>query len=196
MTATHAPAAMPAHSFVNAEFSDNRLDGNLILKLFIDRIVLRDVAATMRTADRQRRFEDFVNLIVGRNGATCTLAVSGTAGPGRRLGIPLGFALGEWRRLPLVGALGLFELRLETIASGASSRGASSRCVFQSVAMSRCVVVHLHHTHEVKRQVIRWRCTCCHRRTGRQPHHGRSRAMAGSRAACRRSSGLVATGGV
>ncbi len=30
----------------------------------------------------------------------------------------LGLALGEWRRLPLVGALGRFELSLETIAFG------------------------------------------------------------------------------
>src|SRR5450755_708495 len=72
----------------------------------------------MRTAVGQRRFEDFVDLVVGRDGTMSTLAVSGPLGPSSGLGILFGFALGERRRLPLVGTLGFFELSLETTALG------------------------------------------------------------------------------
>jgi hypothetical protein len=118
MTATHPPTAMAARPLVNAEFSANGLDGNLFLKLLIDLVILRDVAAALGTAFGQRCFEDFVDLIVRRDGAMSTLAVSGTLGPGSGLGILLGFALGEGGRLPLVGTLGQFELSLETSAFG------------------------------------------------------------------------------
>ena len=118
MSATHPPVAMAASPLVNAEFSAYRLDGDLFLELLIDFVILRDAAAATRTAIGQRRFEDFVDLIVGWPGPMATLAVSGTTGPGGGFGIRLGLALGERRRLPLAGTLSLFELGLETIAVG------------------------------------------------------------------------------
>jgi hypothetical protein len=101
---------------MNAEFSAHRLDGDLFLKLLIDLAIFRDGAAAMGTAVGQRRFEDFVNQVVGRDGTMSMLAIGSTAGPSGGLGILLGIAFGEWRRLPLIGALRLFELSLETNA--------------------------------------------------------------------------------
>ena len=72
----------------------------------------------MGTAGGQRRFEDFVDLVVGREGAMSMLAIGRTAGPSSGLGVLLGLTLGERRGLPLVGTLRLFELSLEPIAFG------------------------------------------------------------------------------
>ena len=118
MTATNTSAAMLALAFVNAKFSTNGLDGNFFLKLLIDLVVRGDVAATMGTAIGQRRFEDFVDLVVGEPGAMAMLAVVGAAGPGCGFGIRVRLALGEGCRLPLAGTLGFFELGLEANAIG------------------------------------------------------------------------------
>jgi hypothetical protein len=118
MSATHTPVAMAASSLVDAEFSANGLDGDLFLELLIDFVILRDAAAAMGTTVGQRRFEDFVDLIVGRTGAMAMLAVSGAPGPGGGMGIRIGLALGERRRLPLANTLSLFELSPQTNAFG------------------------------------------------------------------------------
>jgi hypothetical protein len=134
---------------VNAEFSANGLNGNLFLKLAIDLVILRDVAAAMGTAVGQRRFEDFVDLIFGWNGSMSTLAVSGTFGPSGGLGILLGLALGEWRRLPLVGTRGLFELSLETIALGLETSVAFLQFSDAAIALSATRAMKNSHTDNV-----------------------------------------------
>src|SRR5262249_21222152 len=118
MTAAHTTTATAASSLVNADFSANGLDGNLFLKLEIDLVILRDVAAAMGTAVGQERFEGFVDVLVGRRGAMAMLAIVGTAGPGSGPRLFLGLAPRKRCGLSLASALRLFELSLETIAFG------------------------------------------------------------------------------
>lgn len=114
MSAADTPTATAAVSLVNAKSPANGPDGDLFLKLEIDLVGFGNVAAAMGATVGQCRFEGFVDLIVGRNGAMAMLSVGGAAGPGRGFRMFLGLALGERRRLSFVGSLGLLKLSLET----------------------------------------------------------------------------------
>src|SRR5271167_5006669 len=75
MSAADAPTATAAVSLVNAKSPANGPDGDLFLKLEIDLVGFGNVAAAMGATVGKCRFEGFVDLIVGRNGAMAMLSV-------------------------------------------------------------------------------------------------------------------------
>ena len=112
MAAAHASPAVLAAAFVDAELSADRLGGNVDLKLFVDVVILGDVASAMGTSVGQRRFKRFVDGF-GRRRAMTVLAVLGASFASRLFRRRRGIPFGEGGGLTLAGAFLVVESLFE-----------------------------------------------------------------------------------